>query len=177
MWQTLRYEILMSNKSIVNLKNFNYPSAAVNKKYVDDKFLPNLGGRMQEIIDMNNRNIIDIPNIRYSGSSAVNKKYVDDKTSKIIIYKDLHFKSVGRTTVWGQVSTVGFPFLPLSTPNPNSKTTITILSLSSDKDTRPSKQSGLLESTIKILMKYYADDSTTKSSGEVTIGIFKVSDF
>ena len=121
--------------------------------------------------------INSIPNIPCSNSSAVNKKYIDDKTSKIIIYKDLHFKSVGRTTVWGQVSTAGFPFLPLEIINPNSKTVITILSISSDKDTRTSKQSGLLDSTIKILLKYYTDDGTTKGSGEVTVGTFKMSDF
>ena len=53
--------------------------------------------------------------------------------------------------VWGQVPTVGFPFSPLSMPNPNSKTTTTVLSISSDPDSRISTKSGLLDSTIKIL--------------------------
>ena len=77
----------------------------------------------------------------------------------LTIYKDLHFKSVGRTAVWGQVPTTGFPFLPLEIINPNSKTVITILSISSDKDTRTSKQS--------------ANDGTTKSSGEVRMSDFR----
>ena len=37
--------------------------------------------------------------------------------------------------------------------------------------------SGLLDSTVKISMKYYTDDGTTKGSGETTIEIFRMSDF
>ena len=66
---------------------------------------------------MNNNAIINLKDNPTSPSSAVNKKYVDDKRSKIISYKDFHFKSVGRTTIWGQVSTAGFPFLPLEIIN------------------------------------------------------------
>ena len=61
----------------------------------------------------------------------------------------------------------GGKFLPLEIINSNSKTVITILSISSDKDTRTSKQSGLLDSTIKILLKYYTDDGMTN---EITDG-------
>ena len=61
----------MDNKAIANLRNFNYDSAAVNRKYVNDTFLPKLGGRLQGILDMNGRNINGIPNIPYSNSSAV----------------------------------------------------------------------------------------------------------
>ena len=88
----------------------NYDTASVIRKHVRDVYLPKLGGRLQGILDMNGRNINNIPNIPYSNSSAVNKKYVDDKTSKVTINKDLHFKPLGRTTVLGQVSTIGFPF-------------------------------------------------------------------
>ena len=127
---------------------------------------------------MNRKNTIGISDFVNIDSAVVNKKYIDNKTSKITIYKELHFKSVGRTTVWGQFSTPGFPFLPSEIYNLNSKTIITILSISSDTDARTASQrSGLLDSTIKISIKYYADDGTTKSSGEVVIGTFKMSDF
>ena len=35
----------------------------------------------------------------------------------------------------------------------------------------------MLDSTIEILIKYYTDDGTTKCSGQVTVGTFKMSDF
>ena len=156
----------------------NYGTDSDIKKHVRDIYFPKFGGRLQGLLDMNGRNIVGIPDIPYSNSSSVvNKKYVDDKASKVIIYRYLHFTSVGRNTAWGQESTTGFPFLPLGIINPNSKSVLTILSISSDKDTRTSKPSGLLDSTIKILLKYYTDDGTTKGSGEVTVGTFKMTDF
>ena len=127
---------------------------------------------MNGSIDMNRKNIIGISDFVNVDSAVVNKKYVDNEPSKVTIYKELHFKSVGRTTVWGQFSTPGFPFLPFEIFNPNSKTIITILSISDSRTA--SQRSGLLDSTIKISMKSYADDGTTKSSGEVVIGIFKM---
>ena len=66
-------------------------------------FLPKSSGTFSGNINMNNNAIINPT----SPSSTVKKKKVDDKTSNIISYKDLHFKSVARTTVWGQVSTFG----------------------------------------------------------------------
>ena len=75
--------------------------------------------------------IIGIPNIPLSNPDSVVNKYIDDinteltskvsKLSKIITYKELHFKGLKRTTVWGQESGGGFPFLPLQILNPNSK--------------------------------------------------------
>ena len=65
----------------------------------------------------------------------------------------------------------------LQTLSPTSKSVVTILSISCDKDTRTSKPSGLLDSTIQIFIKYYTDDGTTKGLGEVTVGTFKMSDF
>ena len=82
---------------------------------------------MQGILDMDGRNIIGVPDVPYSNSdSVVNKKYVDNVKSdltvnKIIIYKDLHFTDLGRSTVWGQIPTKGFAFLPLEVRNVNSK--------------------------------------------------------
>ena len=173
---TLTGNINMNNNEINNLGNSPSLKSPVTKKYVNDTFFPKLGGKLQGILDMNNRNINNIPDIRYSNSSAVNKKYVDHKASKITIYKELHFKSVGRSAVWGHVVMVGFPFMPLQILNPNSNMVITILSISSDKDTRSSKPSGLLDSTIRIPMRSYADYRKTKSSGDTTISVFKMSD-
>ena len=140
---------------------------------------------MQGILDIGNKNIIGIPDVTFSNRNvAVNKGYIDDnianavkEAKKVKIYKEFHFKELKRTVVWGQESTVGFPFIPLQTLNPGSKSIVTILSISSDKDTRTSKSSGLLDSNIQLLMKYYTDDGTTKDSGQVTIGTFKMSDF
>ena len=186
---TMSGNINVSNNDIAGLPNAPPTgSSAVSKDYLTknytttqntmNTYLPKFGGRMQGILDMGGRSIIDVPIV------VVSKKYVDDRyaelkkeVSRIIIYRELHFKGLKRTTVWGQESSVGFPFLPLQTLNPNSKSVITILSISSDKDTRTSKSSGLLDSTIQIFIKYYTDDGITKSSGQVTVGTFKMSDF
>ena len=129
--------------------------------------------------------LLQIPDVPYLNlSSVVNKKYVDNieselmvKINKVTVYRDLHFTGLGRSTVWGQIPTKGFPFLPLEVSNVGSKSVITILSISANKDNRNNRKSGLLDSTIKISLKYYTDDGTTKGSGEVVVGTFKMSDF
>ena len=68
----------MKNNAILNLAFGPSLTSAVNKQYVHNFSLPKLGGRMQGLINMNNRNITEIPNIVSEDSSAVNKKYVDD---------------------------------------------------------------------------------------------------
>ena len=54
--------------------SFNYPSAAVNKKYVDDKFLPKA---ISNFINMNDIAILNLAN-GTSLKSAANKQYVYD---------------------------------------------------------------------------------------------------
>ena len=176
---TMSGNINLNSNDITGLPNTpSTNSSAISKTYLDNKlFLGYVSNPSLIDFNMNDNYIINLKDPIFPDYGA-NKRYVDDKTSKIIIYKDIHFKSVGRTTGWDQVSTAGFPFLPLEIIiNSNSKTVITVLSIPSDKDTRTSKQSGLLDSTIKILLKYYMDDGTAKSFGEVTIGNFKMSDF
>ena len=137
---TMSGDINLNNNDIIGLPHTPPTnSSAASKDYLTKNYmtnsvnmniyLPKFGGRMQGLLDMDGRNIIGIADTRYSNSSSVvNKKYVDDKVaaslnkaSKIIIYKELLFKELKRTAVWGQESTVGFPSLPLEIINPSSK--------------------------------------------------------
>ena len=195
---TMKGDINLNGNDINNLPNTPPSnSSAISKDYltsnystssnIRNTYFTKFGGRMQGILDMGNRNIIGIPDVMFSNCNVVNKGYIDNiastlkQANKIIIYKELHFKEVKNATVWGQDSTTGSPIIPLQTLNIGSKSVVTILSISSDKETRtkpPNKRpSGLLDFTIQIFMRYYTDDGTTKGSGQVKIGTFKMSDF
>ena len=58
----------MNNNHILGIRNINLPNSAVTRKYINNTFLPKLGGRLQGILYMNNRNINNLPNIPYSNS-------------------------------------------------------------------------------------------------------------
>ena len=121
----------MKDNAILNLANNSSPLSTMSKQYAHNIFLPKLGGRMQGPIDMSNRNITNIPDIVSVNSAVVNKKYVDDKISKISFYQDFQFTQLGRTIAWGRISG-GNPVMPMRILNLNSKTIITIETISSD---------------------------------------------
>ena len=65
-----------TNNSAIN-KNFltqNYSKSSD----IRNIYFPKLGGRLQGILDMNGRNIIDIPDNAYTNSSTVvNRKHIE----------------------------------------------------------------------------------------------------
>ena len=71
----------------------------------------------------------------------------------------------------------GNPTLPLQVLNPSSKAVITIETISSDRWKEFYALPGLLDSNVKIVIKYYTDDGTTKSTREVTIGIYTMNNY